>query len=162
MKKSGSRWLPLGLLWLVAVGCGDSGSPTTPSPPATVTPNFAGTWVGTGQLQQCAGNPMACAQGTANASASTEFVLTQTGTSVSGTWTINGAEPRVGVTGSVAADGSLNLAGRPASSPVAVDSTRLTVAGTAMSGTLVYSFTFPNPADGSVTVTIGLQGVTRR
>jgi hypothetical protein len=159
MRKFGLRWLPLGLLWVVALGCGGSDSPTTPTP---VTPNFAGTWAGTSQLQQCTGNPTACAVSSPNATAPVEFVLTQSGVAVSGTWTINAAEPRIAVTGSVAADGSLNLSGRLAGHPAAVDSSRLTVAGAAMSGTLTYTFTFPNPAQGSATVVIGLQGVTRR
>lgn len=163
MKTRRSRWLPLGLLCLAAVGCGDNGSPTTPSPPAPVTPNFAGTWVGTGQLQQCTGNTTLCGQVSPGASAPVEFVLAQNTTSVSGTWTINGAEPRLAVAGSVASDGSLNLSGtRLAGVPVAVDSTRLTATGSAMSGTLTYSFTSPNPAQSAALITIGLQGVTRR
>jgi hypothetical protein len=155
----GSRWLVLGLLWLVSAGCGDDGPSTTPTP---ATPNFAGTWVGSAQLQGCTGNQVACTSTAATATTSTEFVLTQTGTAVTGTWTLNNAEPRISVSGTVAADGSLNLTGRPPGFPVAVDSSRLTVAGTTMSGTLTYTFTFPDPALGSATPTVALQGVTRR
>lgn len=159
MKTCGWKWLSLGLLSVVVVGCGGDDSPTSPTP---VTPSFAGTWAGTAQLQGCTGNQTACGSTNPAAAAPTEFVLTQAGASVSGTWTINNAEPRITVTGTVAADGTLNLTGRPAGSPVAVDSSRLTVGGTAMSGTLVYTFTFPNPAQGSATTTVALQGVTRR
>jgi hypothetical protein len=158
MKKFGLRWLPLGLLCVVAVGCGGSDSPTTPTP---VTPNFAGTWAGSGRLVQCTGNQTACGSTNPNATSPTEFVLTQTGTSVSGTWNLNNAEPRIAVTGTVAADGALNLSGRPAGFPVALDNSRLTVTGTAMS-TLVYTFTFPDPAQGSATLMLELVGVTRR
>jgi hypothetical protein len=159
MKTRGSRWLVLGLLWLVPLGCGDDGPSAAPTP---AVPNFAGTWAGPSQLQQCTGNAAACGQATPNAVAPTELVLTQAGTAVSGTWTINNGEPRIAVTGTVAGDGSLNLSGRPPGSPAVVDNSRLTVAGTAMSGTITYTVTFPNPAMGSVTVTIALQGVTRR
>jgi hypothetical protein len=159
MKTFELRLITLAILCLAAVGCGGDDAPTTPTP---TVPSFAGTWAGTGQLQQCTGNQAACVQANPNATSPVEFVLTQSGTAVSGTWTINGGEPRIPVTGSVATDGSLNLSGRSTAVPVVVDNSRLTVAGTSMSGTLTYTFTFPNPAQGAVAVSIALQGVTRR
>ncbi len=153
MKTRQSRWLWLAFLSLAAVGCGGGdGAPTAPTP---ATPSFAGTWAGMGRLQQCTGTPVPCPPGSVGSQAPMELTLTQTGTTVSGTWTINGAEPRVPVTGSIAADGSLNLSGR--SSPEAtVDASRLTVAGTAMAGTITYTF------QGVATIVVALEGVTRR
>ncbi len=151
-----SRWLAAGALALMVAGCGGGDSPTSATPP---TPSFAGTWAGAGQVQQCTGNTTVCA-GAGNSTAPIEFVLTQTGTAVTGSFTVNGAEPRVPITGSVASDGSLNLSGRQTNPPVTLDSTRLTAAGTAMSGTLTYSL--PGPTQAPITLTLGLQGVTRR
>jgi hypothetical protein len=139
-------------------------SSSSPTAPAPVIPNVQGHWSGSTTNQNCTAigdfqTANACAGFTSTSGF--DLILTQTGSTVSGSLTI-GTFP-ITVSGPVSTSGVVSLTGRGSTSGIIIDLTNWNtqVSGTIMSGTFGFIITAPGQAVGNISIRAALVNVVK-
>jgi hypothetical protein len=142
---------------LLCFACGGDGGPVSPGSGT----GFQGQWDGTWQRTSCTDTVqgIACSQ-PSGSSGGLRLTLSQSGTEVQGT--LEFAIFIVPVTGTVN-QGTLSLSGQrhQQTATGTITSWSTTRSGNTMIGSFTFSIVSDNPSEGSSTVTISLQNVTR-
>jgi hypothetical protein len=151
------RFIPV-ILTLLCFACGGDGGPVSPGSETSFQGQWDGTWQRTSCTETGGAQGIACSQ--TPTSGGLRVTLSQSGTEVQGT--LEFAIFIVPVTGTVN-QGTLSLSGQAHSQTATgrITAWSTTRSGNTMSGSFTFSIVGDNPADGSSTVTVSLQNVTR-
>jgi len=149
-------WIVIGI-WVTACG-------SNPNSPASVTPSAQGHWTGATTNQNCTALADFLTTGACvgfPATSSFDLILTQTGSTVSGTLLVGTF--LFTVSGPVSASSAVSLTGRGTSTVFIGDLSNWStqVSGTAMTGSFGYIITAPTVALGSVSVRAALVNVVK-
>ena len=144
------------ILTLLCFACGGDGGPVSPGSGT----GFEGRWDGTWQRTSCTDTVQGIACSQTPMSGGLRVTLAQSGTEAQGTMEFGPFV--VPVTGTVTS-GTLSLSGqaRAQATTGRITAWSTTRSGNTMSGSFTFSIVADNPADGSSTVTVSLQNVTR-
>ncbi len=147
------------LILLISAACGGDGGPVSPGSGTSFQGQWDGTWQRTSCTETGGAQGIACSQ-PPGMSGGLRLTLSQSGTEVQGT--LEFAIFIVPVTGTVN-QGTLSLSGQAHSQTATgrITAWSTTRSGNTLSGSFTFSIVADNPADGSSTVTVSLQNVTR-